>query len=775
MATRILYAVNNETFERVLKKKANELAPGKYEFVDTALYREQVINLINTHKPDVVILREKLEGSYPIDKLIYDIKMNHPTIRLVLYTAKTEPGEPLLKKAVQYGVYDLITGDIKKPGDMVEILENPRNMSHVAKFLEAPTIHRGSHEPIQHKTVYKKPKKKKEKEIDYGPVNPIHKEKEADKKKPKREVVIIEEDEDNHDNVEEKEKKGLLGKLFGKKKKKEDNETVQEDSSEEENNLEEENPSSLEKKISKPHLQTSDKPKKEIGSTPMPLFGESEKQETNDIKKKKIKEEKNTPSYFEREHNIPSQHSDDDLDVNPMDEIGGIDEDIEDDVYPTKEKHKEESFDKKEKSHKEKETSESGLFSALKGSKSFVIDEEVEEEDDDLFEEVEEKSTPQEEPVVEVPHEEEIVEEMYEEDVQDEEEYIEPDVELTNEPLTGEDIPTPKNTPFEIPSNDRDEELSINPLEELNEEVEGEPDVEFEEDEPKKTLFGKSKKSNSEVISSNKNIITFLGSTHGTGNTHVAFNTALLLAQNGNKVLYVDTNSLTSTVDFSLQLGKWDKGIDKALEDMKYNNGSSVSENIIRMKKRKKEIKKDNARSVVKKMYDPLPDTLDTLFYSQDYQTLEVQHDIPKEQLKDVLLRIKEKEDYDVIVVDSEPIGTPGVDGVVGISDKIYVVMTQDASKLGVFHRQFEALQKRMKVDGKPYIIVNQFTNIEPTVKRIQSWVQQGNSELEIIQTIPFTHKGVVLSNYQGIPFILKTKNESAIEAFQNLMEHVAR
>lgn len=722
---RVLLAVGERALETILK---NELSQD-YTFVKEASYREIVIQRIREEHPDVVLLREALKGSMPIDNLVLDIRQTFPEIRVIFYTKKYRPGEPLLRRLVSYGVYDFIGGESVTKQQIFDGLNQRKQLSDVRKYLDAPEL--PSDTPTMHVTTEYK---------DLSTTQP------EPKAIPKQKEVVVQkntEDDEPTKPVKEKVKKekGFFKRMlpFGKKgnsesdtgesmsdtqNSKQENFSIDiDDDPEEERSFWGEDPSVQQKTetppVSKPAFQS-----------PLPMFHQDAPKET-------APEPVDTQEVPVPE---PVEHAEPKVSEEPQ---------------------KTEPAPKEETYHKP--------------NVEYLDDAEPEEED--LFAKSVSQAVVQPKPVPEPEPEPEV------------ESPILVDTPVAEAPSESHD--TLKFKPRGKPNVQGDElalhrketmdepEIDFNPMDvdSANRAAITEQPAPVQHRDPapvdapiehnEETSEGwTGRKTKGTIKVANKQIVTFVGATHGVGNTHVAFNAAIKLAEEGNRVLYMEAHSVFSSVDFSMQLGTWQQGIEKALEDIEYNQGMNVGDHILRIKDLKKNAKKDKA---LRKLYKPLPDTLDYMFYSQDYQTLEEQHAVPKERLKDLVMYLLTREAYDVIVVDSEPVGNPGVDGLLNISSKVYITMTQDPAQMGVFHRQFDATQKRIKITNNRYIIVNQFVKTEPTVKRIQKWTNE-----KVLQTVPFTHRDVVTANFLGVAFIQKTKHQPAINAFDSLIEHIA-
>lgn len=156
---RILLATHRQEIDSLIEKLENEKSIKELEkilkaegmsrwarplfIVDSALYRERLIEKALKAKPDVILLYDKLPGAIELDLLLEEIRLEvknqagHDT-RVILLTS-LEQGAPLLRKAVEIGVWDIISGQDIHPLDIIRQIYHPANYSAVAHLRLAPT------------------------------------------------------------------------------------------------------------------------------------------------------------------------------------------------------------------------------------------------------------------------------------------------------------------------------------------------------------------------------------------------------------------------------------------------------------------------------------------------------------------------------------------------------------------------------------------------------------------------------------------------------------
>ncbi|TCJ98286.1 UNVERIFIED_ORG: cellulose biosynthesis protein BcsQ [Anoxybacillus amylolyticus] len=123
---KILLAIGFRQLEEYLKKQLKE-----FLFVGETVYREGILRAIGQKKPDIVIIRETLEGSQDILSILYEIRAKYPKVRIVFLAGNRKPGDVLLSTVVSYGIYDVLYGDKIRAQDIIQIVRNPNEYVHV--------------------------------------------------------------------------------------------------------------------------------------------------------------------------------------------------------------------------------------------------------------------------------------------------------------------------------------------------------------------------------------------------------------------------------------------------------------------------------------------------------------------------------------------------------------------------------------------------------------------------------------------------------------------
>lgn len=110
--------------------------------VDQAMYRERVIEKAKSAKPDVILLYDKLPGTVDLELILDELRLEvrngqDRDIRIVFLTS-LEQGSTLLRKAVEIGIWDIVSGNDIRPIEIIKRIYNPANYSDAAHYKLAP-------------------------------------------------------------------------------------------------------------------------------------------------------------------------------------------------------------------------------------------------------------------------------------------------------------------------------------------------------------------------------------------------------------------------------------------------------------------------------------------------------------------------------------------------------------------------------------------------------------------------------------------------------------
>lgn len=106
--------------------------------IDEAKYRESLMEKARAARPDIILLYDKLPGAIDLGLLLEEIRLeirnNEDKDTRVIFLTSLEQGSTLLRKAVEIGIWDIISGKDIKPIDIINRIYEPGNYSDVAHF-----------------------------------------------------------------------------------------------------------------------------------------------------------------------------------------------------------------------------------------------------------------------------------------------------------------------------------------------------------------------------------------------------------------------------------------------------------------------------------------------------------------------------------------------------------------------------------------------------------------------------------------------------------------
>lgn len=112
--------------------------------VSEVKYRGRLIEQAKATKPDVVLLYDKLRGeeelSVLLEELRTEVKNEQGQDTRVIFLTSLEQGEPLLRKAVELGIWDIISGSDISPVEIIKHIYKPANFSDAARYKLAPEL-----------------------------------------------------------------------------------------------------------------------------------------------------------------------------------------------------------------------------------------------------------------------------------------------------------------------------------------------------------------------------------------------------------------------------------------------------------------------------------------------------------------------------------------------------------------------------------------------------------------------------------------------------------
>lgn len=252
-----------------------------------------------------------------------------------------------------------------------------------------------------------------------------------------------------------------------------------------------------------------------------------------------------------------------------------------------------------------------------------------------------------------------------------------------------------------------------------------EVDESEEEDytERKGGFFGKTKGKKNKGNRSAKSIVSFVGAKHGVGNTTVALNVAVRLAQEGKKVIYLEMNNINPLVNFTFELREKSmvKGIDSAIDNINLKQLEQIPEGIIKAElvHRGIEMSRNQEIDVVnmKKGEIHFMFYSDTTFTS-NYSPME----IDLGDIRTLILYLSKQMGYEYVILDAPFIPEESLVTLFTYSDRIFTTITPEQSSLAYFNQYVKGYEEKgLSYFSKNVFIINFY---ESKAKNIKAYIQ---------------------------------------------------
>lgn len=661
---KIYLALGHKELEAYLKSKEKDInliaqklgtIKDTIRFEGNTSYKEGVLNGLKDVRPNLLIIREKLSGTISITDLIYQIRLENPTLRIIFLAGDRVPGDAFLASLVTYNIYDIIVGNEIQANKILDRIVSPNTFANVAHLVPKTNIDEKTGQKL-----YEAPNV----------------------------VPII-----NNIKIE-----GIT----------ESNQTPTPTSRKI-------NVDSVKNKAETKNVDTQYLVKQDEGVT------SSTKEKDND--------------YYKNNQNKNTIIKDEEIIIDDLDDDIVIEEDEEIDVYNNEESSTHNDMVKETVANNIKPKIDLNL-NKDNSNESSILPLPIHKKG---------KINPKEkEPVNEV--EENVL-----------------NIKTSNQPLKI----SQKVNPVNNYQNNNDDFFENKERKVLKTPTPSEKE--------RAGLFGKilgSKKDVNKKIG--QRIITFIGGSSGVGTSQLAFNTALELAKDGYKVMYMDLNQLRSSIESIFQLGYSDVGIDTALKGIEENNFELVDRSIVTMDKIL--YLEENNPSPLYKTYSKLPKNLDYLFFSQDHIKKVLVNspiDINANMLKDLNMYLLMQEGYDFIILDAPSnMGDKLTEIATIFSMKLFFVITQDISIItNNINCQLKLLdEKRINYREKCYYILNKTENASWNYTKIYKWLVESTQidRLDMV-SVPYIQRDFIMANYEGTPISWLSNSKELKKAFSEI------
>ncbi|MBP1308762.1 cellulose biosynthesis protein BcsQ [Paenibacillus sp. 1182] len=145
---KVLLAVDFRQLEEFIKKSLKN----EFMFVGVTTYRDGVIRQMGQTMPDIVVIRETLQGNENIMDIIYEIRTKFHNVRIIFLAKKRVPGDALLATLVSYGVYDILYGEKILSQEIIRLIRQPNGYKDVQHLQPKPVL-----DERKNKVLFEKP------------------------------------------------------------------------------------------------------------------------------------------------------------------------------------------------------------------------------------------------------------------------------------------------------------------------------------------------------------------------------------------------------------------------------------------------------------------------------------------------------------------------------------------------------------------------------------------------------------------------------------------
>ncbi|NLK63674.1 MAG: AAA family ATPase [Tissierellia bacterium] len=737
----VLFAIGHKKTEEILQ---DALKSEGLNVVGVVTYKSGILKKIEETRPDVVVIRENILGNENILDIIFEIRTQYPAVRVVFFAETEEDGNNMIATLVSYGIYDILSGKKLKLAAMVNIIKTPRTLKDIGKF-NITTL------PF----TYRPNEEEEEKELKEGKglLKRLFKDKSQDKviktavepyeKEAQNKEILLANTEKEINRL-----KDLIKEKENKIKELKDKGTTLEATK---NSLENEVVSLktkkefLEKEIQKLekdkanywNLYIANKDKKvELEQELLKRRAEVEELE---FKIKELKE-----SSISEEDKIKLEAERDFLEKEVKEKIEGIEE------LKVAVEEKSKKFEKLKREYESKLSEEVEVDEGLEKVRdelNKIIEAKIKEKDelDSNFKNKREEIEKIKEEIEKLGSDLKSMNEEYDNLADKRDELLAEKMKLEKNIL---------NLSFEIERAAKNNENLLNKvesdtitLENLQKEAKKISSLDAGADTKLQNFRENMDKSDeddfiddkkvrvkiSERASNKCQLISFLGSKSGVGNTTIALNTAAVLAGKY-KVLYIETDDKYPYSSYLYELDNVNKGLEFALKSAAAEDTEGIYKNI------------------VKSANENVHGLLDFLTVSSTYLIDENAEPINTQELKALIRDLKADNKYDYIVMDIKSDNNSLTESFLKgnmYSDILYITLTQDIHSVACAFSKKKAVNKE-----KAYFVINRYDDkCKLKLKDIAEWIE---SPLESFITISLDYAMLMNLNIDGMFYSLQ-------------------
>lgn len=124
---KVLLALGNRNIEQEILHNIQN----NFNVVGAVIRKGQILAAIKETRPDILVLRETLEGNESIRDIILNIRTEFPYVRIIFLSGHREVGDKFLSILVTYGIYDILNGGKVTLDDIVGLIYSKNDYKDV--------------------------------------------------------------------------------------------------------------------------------------------------------------------------------------------------------------------------------------------------------------------------------------------------------------------------------------------------------------------------------------------------------------------------------------------------------------------------------------------------------------------------------------------------------------------------------------------------------------------------------------------------------------------
>lgn len=135
MKRTILFAIGDVNFEGAILQELNKSGGYTYESAGFTVTKSNVLNMVKEKKPNILILRDDLQGQEDTLTIVREVKDAVSDIRIIILTKERAVGDSFLAGLVTYGIYDFISTRMLRVQDVAMLVLRPNKYADISKYI----------------------------------------------------------------------------------------------------------------------------------------------------------------------------------------------------------------------------------------------------------------------------------------------------------------------------------------------------------------------------------------------------------------------------------------------------------------------------------------------------------------------------------------------------------------------------------------------------------------------------------------------------------------